>query len=141
MAKLTDEKMIRELMDKYGWSREATINGYDAFGICGANDYEIDGALEICRVDDLYCCKEFDYGIDDDWSACRQAESDGVKFINDVDGLEKGRYVDTPENRRRCEKYIEEHPDVRVENWLFKDKVSAWFRDVYINEFGNPNTH
>lgn len=101
MAKLTDEKLINKLMNEYGWSREATINGYDVF--------ESDGALEVCRVDDLYYCDKFDYGIDTDEDACKQAEQDGVKFINDMEGLEKHRYVDTPENREYCKRWLTTH--------------------------------
>lgn len=141
MAKLTDEKLIRELMDEHGWSREATINGYDVFCESCVSDNTIDGALTICRVDALYCDDRFDYGINDDMEACEQAEKDGVKFINDVDGLERGRYIDTPENRKHCKQYIAEYPDARIENWLFSDDVTVWFRDYYINKYGDPRTH
>ena len=137
MAKLTDEKLIQELMDEFGWPRDETINGYVAIRIDCANDYEIDGAYEIERIDDLFHSDKFDYGITDDWSACRQAENDGVKFINDINGLEKGRYIDTPENRKHCEQYINEHPDVKIDNWLFDDKITDWFRETYIDKFGD----
>lgn len=101
MAKLTDEKLIRELMDKYGWSREATINGYDIFE-------DEDCTLTVCRIDDLYYSDKFDYGINCDEDACEQAAKDGVKFVNDIKGLEKNRYIDTPENRELCKQYVVE---------------------------------
>jgi hypothetical protein len=99
MAKLNNEKLISELMDMYGWSREETINGYGYF----EDEF---GAVEICRIDDLHWCGEFDYGIDTDEDACMQAEKDGVKFINDIEGIDKRRYIDTPKNRMLCEEYV-----------------------------------
>ena len=52
------------------------------------------------------------------WDACRQAEKDGVMFINDMEGLEKGFYVDTPENRKICADGLKQYPNLRIENWL-----------------------
>lgn len=104
MAKLTNEKLIGELMSVYGWSREETINGYGFF----ENEF---GAVEVCRIDDLLWCDEFDYGIDTDEDACVQAEKDGVKFINDIKGIDKRRYIDTPKNRMLCEEYVRTYLD------------------------------
>ena len=134
--KLTDEGLIVELMKDYGWSREDTINGYARFDSVCPNMCDVDGAVEICRIDDLYCDDRFDYGFDNDFDACRQAEKDGVKFINDMDGLEKGRYVDTPENRRICAAYLAEHPEARIENWF--TEVSSDYQKAYVEAFGSP---
>jgi hypothetical protein len=92
MAKLTDEILIGQLMYEYGLSREEVINGYGFF----ENEF---GAVEVCRIDDLYWCDEFDYGIETDEDAGIQAEKDGVKFINNIEGVDKHRYIDTPRNR------------------------------------------
>lgn len=136
MAKLTDDKLIKELIDKYGWTREETINGYGVFYASGSSTVLEDVAV-IEVIGDLQ--SEFDYGFTNgDWSACRQAEADGVKFINDIDGLERGCYIDTPENRAECERQIREFPECRVENWLFKDECSEEYRTLYIEKFGNP---
>lgn len=50
-------------------------------------------------------CDDFDYGIGTDEDACVQAEKDGVKFINDIEGVDKRRYIDTPLNRWLLEVY------------------------------------
>lgn len=135
MKKITDEKMINDLMKDYGWTREETINGYSIFA-CYNSDTVVEGAEIIEVIGELQ--DEFDYGFEeDDFSACRQAELDGVKFINDIDGLEKGCYIDTPENRELCIKELAEHPQYRIENWLFKEG-SEHYRDLYIETFGNP---
>jgi len=52
------------------------------------------------------------------WDACRQAEKDGIIFINDMEGLEKGFYVDTPENRKICADGLKQYPNLRIENWI-----------------------
>lgn len=136
VGKLTDEKLIAELMEDYGWPHEETVNGYGEFTMHGASDYDIDGAVEICRIDDLYMDKRTNYGFDDDWDACRQAEKDGVKFINDIDGLEKGRYVDTPENRAICAAYLHAHPQSRIENWF--SSACTTYQNDYVEKFGSP---
>ena len=92
MAKLTDENLIGRLMYEYGWSREEVINGYGFF----QDEF---GLVEVCRIDDLFWCDDFDYGIETDEDACVQAEKDGVRFINDIEGVDKRRYIDTPLNR------------------------------------------
>lgn len=49
--------------------------------------------------------------FDNDFEASRQAELDGFcKFINDMPDVEKGLYVDTPENRAAVAKSLEENP-------------------------------
>lgn len=135
-AKLTDKNLIKRLMKDYGYSREETIKGYSAF-TCYNSDVVIDGATVVEVIGDLN--DEHDYGFENgDFSACRQAEKDGVKFINDIDGLEKGCYVDTPENREICIKGLQEHPEYRIENWLFNETCSEEYRNAYIETFGNP---
>lgn len=135
MKKLTDEVLTKKLMEEYGWSKEETINGYGIFA-CYNSDTCIEGAEVIEAIGELN--EEFDYGFEfGDFSACRQAEVDGVKFINDIKGLEKGYYIDTPENRKFCSKELLEHPKYRIENWLFK-KEFEMYKTLYIKTFGNP---
>lgn len=135
MRKLTDETLIKELMEEYGWSREETINGYGIFA-CYNSDTCIEGAEVVEAIGELN--EEFDYGFEcSDFKACRQAEIDGVKFINDIKGLEKGYYIDTPENRKLCIKELSEHPEYRIENWLFKEEFKM-YKELYIKTFGNP---
>lgn len=71
----------------------------------------IDNALHVKSIDSLLQYQS-------DWEACRMAEKQGVRFINDMPGLEKGYYIDTPENREICKQALIEHPEFRVENWL-----------------------
>lgn len=72
----------------------------------------------------------------DNWEACRQAEKDGIKFINDMPGLEKGYYIDTPENRELCEKELLRKPELRIQNWIDVDDGEWGTR--YVAHFGNP---
>ena len=96
MAKLTDEHLRGRLMYEHGLSREEVVNGYGFF-----ENYF--GLVEVCHIDALFWCDDFDYGIETDEDACAQAEKDGVKFINDIEGVDKHRYINTPKNRRLCE--------------------------------------
>lgn len=45
---------------------------------------------------------DFDAGLD--------AKKDGIKLIDDIDGIYKDLYIDTPQNRQIIEAYISEHP-------------------------------
>lgn len=76
-----------------------------------------------------------DSGFWNDFDCCRKAEKDGIKLINDIPGLEKGRYVDTPKNRELCIHILEADPRYRVENWL---KTYTQFGHAYIREYGDP---
>lgn len=67
-----------------------------------------------------------------DWEACRRAEEDGVEFIDDIEGLEKGCYVDTKENRELCIKMLKEYPEYRVENIM----TNSEYWDKYKKKFG-----
>lgn len=92
------------------WSDDKVRVGYDIF----TTDTEdiIPDALFIGRIDVIEA-------FDSDYEAARQAEADGfVKFINDVDGLEKGMYIDTPGNREHCVAFLAKNPDFRVENLI-----------------------
>ena len=81
-----------------------------AIAICnGASDC-IPDAEHIERVDELV---ERLGKLDeiDDFVAAQMAKADGIKLIDDIEGIYKDFYVDTEENRRIIYKYMEEHPD------------------------------
>lgn len=109
------------------WGVDAVERGYDIF-TCSGSDVIVEGALVVEMISELD-------RFESDFEACRQAEKDGVKFINDVDGLEKGCYVDTPENRALCVEMLKENPGYRVENWL---DVNSDFGRKYVEHFGDP---
>lgn len=118
-----NDKMIMEMVRIYG--ADLINKGYDTF-VCVGDDVSINNALIVEQIDEL---KFFE----NDFLACRQAEKDGIKFINDVDGLEKGCYVDTPENREHCIEMLEKHPEYRIENWLTPDEE---YYSTYMEVFG-----
>lgn len=74
-------------------------------------------------------------GFWNDFDCCRKAEKNGIKLINDMPGLEKGRYVDTPKNRELCIHVLETDPRYRVENWL---ETYTQFGHAYVKEYGDP---
>ena len=142
MAKLTDEKSIAELLDA-GWKRDEIINGYGIFEYC---DYAVDfpvinSAKHIemlsSLLDDVheFVDDKFDYGYRNNFDALYQARLDGVKFIDDIDGLQKGIYLDTPENREYCEKFLKDNPEYRVENWMNNDNQYAKFHNEMYAEY------
>lgn len=122
---LTDRSFnIPELIKAFG-----VENINKGYWVCTAHnsDVVIDGAQIIERIDMLGL-------FDDDFDACRQAEKDGVKFINDIDGLEKGCYIDTPENREHCLIMLEKYPNYRVENWIIYN--DGMYGTKYAEHFG-----
>jgi len=123
------EKEIQELIKDYGWSEKDTRKGYSIFVICGISTSVIEGALMVEAIGDIG-------KFESDFEACRQAEKDGVKFINDIDGLEKGCYVDTKENRERCIKALELNPNLRIENQI-QEHADGW--EEYKEHFGYKN--
>lgn len=74
-------------------------------------------------------------GLWDDFAGCRRAEEDGIRLINDMPGLEKGRYVDTPENREICRECLERKPVYRVENWM---RTYSGYGRKYSETYGDP---
>lgn len=74
-------------------------------------------------------------GLWDDFDSCRMAEEDGIPLINDIPGLEKGRYVDTPKNRKICAECLEVEPRYRIENWL---RTYTPFGRMYTDIYGDP---
>lgn len=55
------------------------------------------------------------------FEASRQAEKDGIKFINDIEGLEKGLYIDTKENREICLKALKESDKYNINRIIADD--------------------
>lgn len=59
-------------------------------------------------------CNAKKHGFDetfDDFAAAQLAKKDGVKLINDIDGIYKDFYVDTEKNRKVISDYMNAHPD------------------------------
>lgn len=73
----------------------------------------------------------------DNWEACRQAEKDGIKFINDMPGLERGYYVDTQKNRELCKEELLRKPELRIHNWI--DIEDGEWGTRYAEHFGDPS--
>ena len=104
------DNVISSYINRYGV--EAVQNGYR---ICehreNGHTFEVPGAVHVETIAAL----RTHYS---DWDACRQAEKDGVPFINDMPGLEKGCYVDTVANRAYCSEMLQTYPDLRIEQWI-----------------------
>ncbi len=49
-------------------------------------------------------------------------KKDGGSFINDIPGLKKNFYIDTPKNRDYINNYLSKHPEVLPEKKLKKEK-------------------
>lgn len=106
------------------YSDEVLLRGYDIFSSMGSASV-IPQALHIEKIDVVEL-------FGGDFEAARQAEADGFcTFINDVEGLERGTYIDTPENRAHCTAYIEKHPEYRIENQLNSKSCSRSFAVKY----------
>jgi len=108
MRELTENEVLDLLTE--GYCEEDIKNGYGEY-YCYGSEVIIDGALVIEKINMVN-------KFDDDFEASRQAEKDGVIFINDIEGLEKGCYIDTPENRKLCVDKLKEFPAYRVENLM-----------------------
>lgn len=108
----------------------AIEHGYMSITCQGDSGVDIPGALCIRHVKEL---KVFS----SDWDACRQAEKDGVRFINDMDGLEKGCYIDTERNRNICKTALENNPSFRIEAWLDPED-GEWGTRYHQYFFGEP---
>ena len=127
LRKTWKDKDIKSLLNE--WGADVVNKGYAPFYASGS-EVVINYALHIEAIGDVgaFTC---------DFEACRQAEKDGLglKFIDDIDGLEKGFYIDTPENRMLCEKVLAEKPEMRIENWF---NANTDYGKMYIEKFGNP---
>lgn len=123
------EQEIKKLSEDYGWSEDQVRKGYEMFA-CYGSDSVIEGAIIVEEIGDIN-------KFNSDWDACRQAEKDGVKFINDIDGLEKGCYVDTPDNRKHCIEMLEKYPEYRVENLIKNSGDYCDYWDKYKKYFEN----
>lgn len=77
--------------------------------ICNASDCVPD-AIHIERVDEILE-KIGVYDDVDDFEAAKIAQSDGIKLIDDIEGIYENFYVDTKDNRKIIEDYIAEHPE------------------------------
>lgn len=125
MKQLSQEK-VKECLE-LGWTLEQIEKGYDIFEVSGSEDI-INGALVVQLINDVA-------KFDSDWDACRQAEQDGIKFINDMDGLEKGCYIDTVENRKHCAEFLAKHPEYRIEHLIIKEGENSQYYKRYKNYF------
>lgn len=102
--------------------------GYDIFEVSGSNSV-INGALVVEFINDVA-------KFNSDLEVCRQAELDGIKFINDIEGLEKGCYVDTEANRKHCLEFLKKHPDYRIENLISIEGENSLYYQRYKKYFG-----
>ena len=118
---------IDELIRMYGFN--IIEKGYFV-DVSRGNASAIQGALVVDTISQFGA-------FADTWDACRQAEKDGVKFINDIPGLEKGFYVDTPKNRELCQKELMCKPELRIQNWIDMEDGEWGTRSAAY--FGKPN--
>ena len=79
--------------------------GYDIF-IANGSEYYIPDALHIEKLDEMNL-------FEDDDQASIQAEKDGIKFINDMEGVPKRVYIDTEENRKIIVAMLELYPEYK----------------------------
>ena len=78
--------------------------------ICnGASDC-IPNAEHIERIDEV-AVKLGIVDTFDDFDAAKMAKADGIKLIDDIEGIYKDFYVDTEKNRKIIREYMEEYPE------------------------------
>ena len=108
MSYVKPTKKQIEYAIKEGWSREVAERGYDIV------DFDGTGMLEIEAIGDVYLGVGDDDGYDDD-ACAHEAERSGFCKIIPVDELPENfdrRYfgwIDTPENRKRIQKYCDKY--------------------------------
>lgn len=120
------KERINECLEN-GWTIEQINKGYDVFEVQGSKSV-IDGALVVELIGDVGL-------FTSDFDACRQAEKDGIKFINDVYELEKGCYIDSPENRAHCLSMLEKHEEFKVSYLMKKSGEDSPYWTRYKNFF------
>lgn len=125
-AGISDEWLLELL--KNGWTPDILSKGYVRCE--GDSEVDIPHAIQIQSIYDLGF-----YETDDE--AREQAALDGVALINDIPELEKGVYVDTPENRKICTEALEKNPELRIANIL--KSASDEYRKSYIEKYGEPD--
>lgn len=81
-----------------------------AVAICDSAPDCIPNAEHIERIDELVS-KLGKLDEIDDFVAAQMAKADGIKLIDDIEGIYKDFYVDTEDNRKIILKYMEEHPE------------------------------
>lgn len=81
-----------------------------AVSTCGSAWDIIPDAEHIERVTEIAEKQGFDETFDD-FAAARLAKKDGVKLIDDIDGIYKDFYIDTDENRKVIKDYMDAHPE------------------------------
>ena len=91
-----DDDDIEEMIED--WGLEAVEKGYAVFA---DRETSIRMAEYIDKIDEL---RTFNTSK----AARKQASKDGVKFINDMEGVEPNFYIDTPENREHIAKVLHE---------------------------------
>lgn len=122
-----DAALIDELVQD--WGIDNLVAGY----CIGTSDSDIDipDAYLVTRIDALDTTM-----FENEFDALQQARRDGVPLIDDIPGIEKGRYLDTEENRKVCRKALERNPSLRIEN-IF-EQFSPSYAKRYASCYGEP---
>lgn len=118
---------IKALLAQYG--AEAVEKGYTL--LRSPKNALFPGCLMIRNVPEA---KEFPSGIE----AAIAARKNGVRFLDDVEGLQKGLIVEEDGKREICEKVLENYPAYRVKN-LYNPEESYW--KAYAEYYGVPEAH
>ena len=109
-----------------GWAIEDLARGY----VITSSDSDVNVPDALC-VEPIYTLGYFN-----NWEACVRARKDGIRFIDDIPGLEKGFYIDTPKNRELCKEAIGKRPELRIES-IFP-KLDEDYRELYTKAYGRP---
>ena len=123
-----EDYALKRFIDLYGV--DGVEHGYyfsDKSPYSGSN--VIPGAMH------LVCIPESFNRLLHEGDAYQQAVKDGIQFINDMPGLQKGFYLDTPGNRQICANTLVANPELRIENWInlksiFGRNYAAQFPDI-----------
>lgn len=118
---------IKSLLARYGSG--AVEQGYTLLE--SSKDSLFPDCLMIVNIPET---NEFPSGVE----ASVAARKNGVRFIDDVEGLQKGLIVEEAGKREVCKKILEQYPAYRVEN-LYHPEEDYW--KAYAEHYGVPEAH
>lgn len=93
----------------YGQERTTMNQKVYTIATCSSAWDIIPDAEHIERVTEIAEQQGFDETFDD-FAAARLAKEDGVKLIDDIDGIYRNFYIDSIKNRRIIKDYMDAHP-------------------------------
>ena len=133
------EELLNEIIPYEGMDIDNALRSFvDKHGYCIVKESEAFGEGNDYRIPNAYFIYEGDAYSDSAVIAnpINVFQNDGGRFINDIFGIERNCYIDTPENREVIINSLLEHPEMHIENWrdqTIYDDDKKWqeYRDSF----------